>query len=361
VRLDEAIESFLDERKRLGFGCVKTHRWELRTLLLSVVRRRREKVRDASDGGEPDDIAAAQLSREDLDALVRECQKRRYAPASVFHVVQITRTFCQWLFRRGIVLVDPSLTLVARRPRIHVGFVPSPEQVRHLLHVASPDEVLRREQLFDDPDTIRPSLRTRYALRRERVLSEAIRDHAIIEVLYGSGLRFSELRNLDTRDLSLGERTLFIRSGKGKKDRVVPLTRASVKALSRYLHEARPVLLSQRTATVMWRRRGCRQPTALFLTITASRLPQAWREHVLRPLAYRAGLRKGFTPHRLRHACALHLLDAGAGVVAIGRLLGHSSLQATEIYLNLTTAQLEKALMKAHPREKERKRTSRSG
>lgn len=343
MRLHEAIESFLLERRRLGLGNIKTHRWMLRRLLLETVKRRR---------GADAEPLAARLSREDLDAVLLECERRRYAPATRFSTVLIVRRLCEWLFRKGVLLVDPSLTLVMRRSPPRAGFVPSPDQVKHLLHVASPDEVLRREQLLDDPETIKPSARTRYALRRERVLAEAVRDHAVLELLYGSGLRFSELRGLDTRDLSLGERTLFIRSGKGKKDRVVPLTRASVKALSRYITQARPALLSQRMTTGSWQGRSCRKPMALFLTVTASRLGAEWPRHVLRPLAHQAGMKKGFSAHRLRHACALHLLDAGASVVPISRLLGHASLQATQLYLHLTTAQLGKAMLKAHPRER---------
>jgi site-specific recombinase XerD len=258
--------------------------------------------------------------------------------------------FCRHLVKKGLLLVDPSRDLKVRRPDSSVGFVPGPEAVKRLLHLARPESALARERLIEPPRGRKE--RELFERRRLRVVAEALRERAILEVLYGSGLRFAELRALDVSDLHLAERTLFIRSGKGRKDRVVPLTRSSVKALVTYLSEGRPVLLSKKTAKAPWRGRA--EPRALFLTVAATRLYDAWRPLYLAPLARAAGLPKGFGPHRLRHACAVHLLEDGADVVAISRLLGHASLAATAIYLRLTEAALHKAILAAHPRERSR-------
>jgi integrase/recombinase XerD len=168
----------------------------------------------------------------------------------------------------------------------------------------------------------------------------AQRDLAILEVLYGSGLRRSECARLDLVDVDLGEATLWVRDGKGKKDRVVPLTLRAVSALAVYLRENRPAL--------------ARDPreAALFLSKYGGRLTCSSLSRAVHTVAMRTDL--DLSAHSLRHACATHLLRGGADVRHIQKLLGHARLSTTSIYTHVTDPDLKKVFARAHPREKRR-------
>lgn len=163
------------------------------------------------------------------------------------------------------------------------------------------------------------------------------RDRAILELLYGSGLRRGELVHLDVGDVDLAGGTAFIRDGKGKKDRVVPLTAQAVTWIRNYLAH-RPPHPSRR----------------LFLDAKGQRpLSPDIFGYEMRKLFACAGVDERLTLHSIRHACALHLLEGGADLISIKQLLGHASVQTTAVYLKLTTAHLRRELERAHPRERE--------
>lgn len=330
--LEAALEDYLSERRKLGYGCEKTLRWMHRRLL-RFVRKRLDR--------EP---LAVEVLREDLDALLLEMAG--YSPTTRFHTAVNIRLFYRWLFKKGILLIDPTADLEVRRPPRPLLLIPSREQIERLLSLATPEEALMREGLH-------PSRRENDEdlSHRERIVAEALRERAVLELLYGSGLRIAEARGLDVADLQLAERTLLLRQGKGKKDRVVPVTRAAALSLTRYLAQGREVLVSQRTSKAPWTA-GRREKGALFVTISGARINLVWQNLSLKPLFRLAGLPDGCGPHRLRHACALHLLESGVSIVLIARLLGHESLISTTVYLRLSTAALRKALMLAHPLEK---------
>ena len=328
--LAEAIEGYLCERRRLGYGNEGTQRWVLRRLLDAMRARL---------GREPLSI---EVTRQDLDAVLAEGLSRGHAPITRFHTATVLGVFCRRLVKTGVLMLDPSAGLAVRRPERPLLFVPSRRQVQRLLAVARSGRSLGRGRDGGpaEGDSSVP----------ERLRVEALRDTAALELLYGSGLRFGELVGLDVRDVDLAGRTAFIRCGKGKKDRLVPLTRPSAEALGRYLSQARPILASQRLSQAPWT--GSPDRAAVFLTVSGARMSQIWRYESFGPLAREAGLPEGFTPHRLRHACALHLLESGASLLAISRLLGHASLSATTHYLRLTTASLARTLLLSHPRER---------
>jgi site-specific recombinase XerD len=166
------------------------------------------------------------------------------------------------------------------------------------------------------------------------------RNRAILELLYGTGIRVSECERLDVRDLDLAQGVLFIRNGKGKKDRVVPVVGRAADALDRYLREARPELL-----------RDPREP-ALFLTRRGTRVTVKNIQYLVRMNARSADIPVPVTPHGLRHGCATHLLQRGADVRHVQKLLGHASLDTTAIYTHVAPQDLAQAIEKAHPREK---------
>jgi integrase/recombinase XerD len=166
----------------------------------------------------------------------------------------------------------------------------------------------------------------------------ALRDRALLEVLYGCGARISEAVGLDIDDVDLesGSVRLF---GKGSKERVVPLGRYARSAVEGYLVRSRPTLAVAGTGT-----------PALFLNARGGRLSRQSAWTALRNAAEKAGLRVAVSPHTLRHSFATHLLDGGADVRVVQELLGHASVTTTQIYTLVTVDRLREVYAAAHPR-----------
>ena len=190
------------------------------------------------------------------------------------------------------------------------------------------------------PATVKPK-------QLERILDSfsetprGYRDRALLEVLYGTGIRRAELRGLCLGDVDLEAGTLLIRQGKGSKDRIVPLGRKAQDALLMYLVEGRKQLL-----------RG-REPEAVFVSNLGRALSVSQIYNILGDLGRKRGLR--LTPHVLRHTCATELLRGRADIRHIQRLLGHKSLATTERYTRVDVSDLKKVIRRCHPREKEKK------
>jgi len=165
-----------------------------------------------------------------------------------------------------------------------------------------------------------------------------LRDRAMLELLYATGMRISEMLGLDLDDLDLYDWEVRV-LGKGGKERVVPINRPAAESLQRYLSHGRPRLL-----------RGGREK-ALFLNGKGRRLSRSGAWRILRGHAARAGLSGKFTPHTLRHSCASHLLENGADLRYIQELLGHASISTTQIYTHLDRQRVREIYRKTHPRE----------
>jgi integrase/recombinase XerD len=178
----------------------------------------------------------------------------------------------------------------------------------------------------------------------------AIRDRALLEVLYGTGARISEAVGLAVDDLDLVDNTVLL-TGKGSKQRRVPVGSYAAAAVSAYLVKARPVLAAAGTGT-----------PRLFLNARGGPLSRQSAWLVLRTAAERAGLTAGISPHTLRHSFATHLLEGGADVRVVQELLGHASIMTTQIYTLVTVDTLREVYANAHPRAREgTRRGSRSG
>ncbi|MFQ5542670.1 MAG: site-specific tyrosine recombinase XerD [Candidatus Binatia bacterium] len=192
---------------------------------------------------------------------------------------------------------------------------------RKLPHILGQDEVRR---LLTQPDPSKPL--------------EA-RDQAMIELLYATGVRVSELVSLQTHQVNLQGDYLTVR-GKGAKVRMVPFGRWAREGIQRYLQQVRPKLL-----------RGRGSPF-LFLTRSGKVLTRQGFWKLIRRYALAAGIEKGVTPHTLRHSFATHLLEGGADLRSVQSMLGHSDISTTQIYTHLNRAHLKKVHQKYHPRER---------
>ena len=199
----------------------------------------------------------------------------------------------------------------------------------------------------------KPNLRLPKALNIEEVSSlisyvsmgdtpSALRDGAIVELLYGTGARISEIVGLNVQDISKfdGDQVTALRlTGKGGKTRVVPIGKYAQIALDQYLVRVRPGLLKK-------------QESALFLNSRGSRLSRQSIWSMIAHGAHSAGIASDVSPHSLRHSFATHLLDGGADIRVVQELLGHSSVTTTQIYTLVTIDKLRESYAQAHPRAK---------
>ncbi|HOD17308.1 MAG TPA: tyrosine recombinase XerC [Candidatus Cloacimonadota bacterium] len=165
-----------------------------------------------------------------------------------------------------------------------------------------------------------------------------VRNLAILELIYSSGLRITEACNILLRDLDLKNGLLLVR-GKGRKERIVPVGRPALKAVQNYL-AIRPAFKPEA------------EEQHLFLTRNGKPFDNHQMEHALQPYLNLIARQKGYTPHSIRHSFATHLLQNGADLRAIQQLLGHTNLSTTEIYTHVTLEDIKEAYKKAHPRAK---------
>ena len=229
---------------------------------------------------------------------------------------------------------------------------------RNIISIRSYFTYLAKEHKFNNPSSnFKPpkiGKRLPKALTIDQVMSMlniagtdliSSRDKALVELLYATGARVSELINLNTLDIStvdteVGTTTTVKLKGKGGKERVVPIGSFAVAAVNDYLVRSRPTLLKVSTQK------------ALFLNQRGGRLSRQSAWNLVAKAAERAGLREQVTPHSMRHSFATHLLDGGADIRVVQELLGHSSVTTTQIYTLITIDHLRESYANAHPRSK---------
>lgn len=207
--------------------------------------------------------------------------------------------------------------------------LPAPSRAQRLPHPIAIDEV---ERLLEAASRPRPG-----ALSAER----ALRDRALLEILYGLGARISEAIGLDVDDLSRTQRQALLR-GKGDKHRVVPVGSYALEAVDAYVTRGRPALLARGRGT-----------PALFLGSRGTRLTRQAAWGIVQEAAAAADLAAHVSPHTLRHSYATHLLHGGADVRAVQELLGHASVTTTQLYTQVTVDSLREAHAAAHPRARD--------
>ena len=223
----------------------------------------------------------------------------------------VFRRFFRWALREGLVQADPTLRLLAARQAMRMPKLLTEAQVEALLGAPDVADVL------------------------------GLRDRAMLELMYASGLRVSELVGLKTLHVSLAESVLRI-LGKGSKERLVPFGQEAGLWLARYLQQARPALL------------GSRQSEALFVTSAGPRPGTAMSRvmfwNLIKRYALEAGITAPLSPHTLRHAFATHLLNHGADLRAVQMLLGHADISTTTIYTHVARERLRTLHAQHHPR-----------
>jgi integrase/recombinase XerD len=199
-------------------------------------------------------------------------------------------------------------------------------------------EIRRRDRLPRPVLTVREM--DRLLAQPDTSLPVGIRDRALLELLYSTAIRVGELEQLTLSDVSLATGTIHIRSGKGARDRVVPVGKTAIVWLRTYVTAVRPALVRTRPFE-----------RALFVVLGGRALGQTQIRDRLRVYQASAKIKKATTPHLLRHSCATHLLQAGADVRSIQELLGHVRLQSTVIYTRVAPVDVKATHQRYHPRE----------
>jgi integrase/recombinase XerC len=300
VTLDEARERFVQHlrgERRCSGRTVSEYGSDIAGLAAFAASTRTDAVEDVR-------AIDLELLRAWMNVL-----SRKYAASSLMRKVAAVRTFMRWLQRREIIAHSPADQLAT--PKVTRG-LPT------LLSVDAAKEVVETA----DPAT-----------------PIGARDRACLELLYGSGLRVSELCALDIDAVDLRGATARV-MGKGRKERMVPLGAPSVRALEDWMRAR---------GSVVHPRRNSQDPVALLLTVRGARLfPRAVWDIVQRYGAAGAG-RSDLHPHALRHTCATHMLDGGADLRAIQELLGHATLSTTQRYAHVSVGHLLRAYDAAHP------------
>ena len=166
--------------------------------------------------------------------------------------------------------------------------------------------------------------------------AKGYRDHAMLELLYATGIRVSELISLDLEDLNLS--VGFIRCESRGRERIIPLYHTAVKALQDYVRDVRPELIADSAET------------ALFVNMNGERMSRQGFWKIIKHYQEKAGIEKDITPHTLRHSFAVHLLENGADLRSIQEMLGHADISSTQIYTHVVNRQLQDVYRKAHPR-----------
>jgi site-specific recombinase XerD len=235
-------------------------------------------------------------------------QRKPYARSTIARKLSVIRSFLAFCEDNGLIETSPG------------AGVTSPKVPRRLPQVLTP---VQAADLLDTMTSAKPL---------------EIRDRALFELVYSSGLRCQEVLDLQLRDVNVGSREVRVK-GKGRKVRVIPVGEVALEALERYLREGRPRLLKEPS-----------QSDHVFVSRTGRPLsPSDVQRRLARYLA-RAGAPRGTSPHTLRHSFATHLLEGGADLRVIQEMLGHSSLRTTQVYTHVSAAHLRRAYRKAHPR-----------
>jgi len=294
-RQTDLIDAFLDSA------------WAERGLSENTLRSYRYDLRQLAEQLETQGRNLANARREDLLGFLAEQVRSGRSPRSVSRYLSCFRQFYRWQVREG------------RSPGDPTSLIENPKLGRGLPKALSEQQVTA---LLEAPDTSTPL---------------GLRDRTMLELMYATGLRVSELVTLGMVNVNLNQSVVRV-SGKGGKERLVPLGEESFSWLQRYLREARPALL------------GAGSSRRMFVTARKSGMTRQAFWYAIRKHALAAGITQDVSPHMLRHSFATHLLNHGADLRVVQLLLGHSDLSTTQIYTHIAREGLKQLHSKHHPR-----------
>lgn len=252
--------------------------------------------------------ALVNVSREQITGYMTQLKEKGLAAATIARKLAAIKAFYRFMTAEGYMDANPAEVVEAGTKGIK------------LPHVLSEDEVVR---LLNQPDI---------------TTAEGFRDRTMLEVLYATGMRVSELINLTLERVDLNMKYI-IAFGKGSKERIVPLGSVAAEFLQQYLEKVRPKLTH-----------AGRNTNIVFLAFGGHELTRQRFWQIIRAYGRKANINKALTPHILRHSFATHLLDNGADLRSVQELLGHSDISTTQIYTHLTNKRLRDIYAKAHPR-----------
>jgi integrase/recombinase XerC len=298
LALAEAYRSHLITERNLSENSIRAYLADLESLLIFV-----------------NQLGVTEFSQLEINHLrswLANLQIKGAARSSITRRVVSIRAFTYWGSRNGWLPRDIGKDLVAPKPERNLP------------------EIL-------DIESAASTLESLLFRANEEGTPQSLRDWAIVETLYGSGIRVSELVGLDVGDVDQNRNTLRV-IGKGDKERVVPIGTPALNAINKWLKEGRVALQNENS------------DNALFIGSRGKRIDQ----RVVREIVYEAvqslGNNKKLGPHALRHSAATHLLEGGADLRTVQEILGHSSLATTQIYTHVTQDRIKKAYEQAHPR-----------
>lgn len=254
--------------------------------------------------------ALVNVSREQITGYMTQLKEKGLAAATIARKLAAIKAFYRFMTAEGYMDANPAEVVEAGTKGIK------------LPRVLSEDEVVR---LLNQPDI---------------TTAEGFRDRTMLEVLYATGMRVSELINLTLERVDLNMKYI-IAFGKGSKERIVPLGSVAAEFLQQYLEKVRPKLTH-----------AGRNTNIVFLAFGGHELTRQRFWQIIRAYGRKANINKALTPHILRHSFATHLLNGGADLNSIKEVLGHSSLAATQVYTHNSFEQLKKVYLTAHPRAK---------
>lgn len=252
-------------------------------------------------------IGLGDVTVDDLRQLLADMHDLGIADRSQARIVSGIRSFFKFLTMEGIVEKNPALTLESPKVGMYLPEVLTVEEIDAMIAAIDPES------------------------------AEAQRNRAIMETLYGCGLRVSELVNLEMGNIYADEHYLVVQ-GKGDKQRIVPMSDRSIDEIRAYLPERETLSIAPTDRHI------------LFLNRCGRRLTRVMIFYIIKRLAEAAGIRRNISPHTLRHSFATHLLEGGANLRAIQQMLGHESIATTEIYLHVDRSMLRSEILSHHPR-----------
>jgi integrase/recombinase XerD len=259
---------------------------------------------------DPAQVTPAMIESFLVELVTGDADHPQLGAASVARVLATVRSFHAFTTRELSLADDPAARITPPK---------TPQRLPKALSVAEVERLIDATGPVDNP--------------------VGLRDRALVEILYGTGMRISEAVGLDVDDVADAEATMIVVTGKGAKQRLVPLGSMARAAIDAYVVRSRPV----------WSGKGVATP-ALLLNTRGGRLSRQSAYAILVRAADRAGLKTTISPHTLRHTFATHLLDGGADVRVVQELLGHASVTTTQIYTHVSAQRLREEYATAHPR-----------